>query len=181
MYRMAFRWTQNQADAEDVVQEVLTNLAGRLDEMESIENLKSWLIKVLYNKFVDRYRQQNRRLELPEIDFGLPTLSESGSQESLIDTFADCESTGPSNQAGLQMTLQKAVGILETSQRDVLLLHDAEGYSDSEIAEILDISKGTVKSRLHRARRKVKKFINRGTIPRSASCKAVKESKSHVL
>ncbi|MCI5107323.1 MAG: RNA polymerase sigma factor [Pseudomonadales bacterium] len=159
MYRMAFRWTNRQADAEEIVQETLIKLARRLEEMEKIENLRAWLIKILYHSFVDQYRRANRRLEMPEIDLRLPTIPESSAEDSLIQSFADRASMDPSRHVSLQMSLQKAIGQLDAYQRDVLLLHDAEGYSDSEIAEILDISKGTVKSRLHRTRKKMKELL----------------------
>ena len=63
----------------------------------------------------------------------------------------------------LQRDLVRAMEGLSDEQRDVILLHDAEGYSAAEVASILDISAGTVKSRLHRARAHLKNFLGEGT------------------
>jgi len=153
MYRMAYRWTQNHEDAEDLVQETLTKLVHRVDEMEGMEKLGSWLIKVLYRDFVDFYRKQTRTPGR--------TGSEWQADVSLLDEQA-LQNSGDEDfvkHLGKQRALVRALETLNDEQRDVILLHDAEGYTADEIAEILVISTGTVKSRLHRARGHLKKFL----------------------
>jgi RNA polymerase sigma-70 factor (ECF subfamily) len=63
----------------------------------------------------------------------------------------------------VQEALLKALPLLDEGQRDVILLHDMEGYTALEVSEILDINVGTVKSRLHRARNHLKKILSPGT------------------
>lgn len=159
MYRMAYRWTGNQQDAEDLVQEVLVKLTNRVEELNEVEKLRPWLIKILYHSFVDAYRKQARSLEIIEADL-LDSFQSPESEDSRRDSILDqAASPDPVTQLSQQRRLEYALNELEPDQRDVLLLHDAEGYTDSEIAEILGISKGTVKSRLHRAREKMKKIL----------------------
>ncbi|QEI13389.1 GMC oxidoreductase [Cellvibrio japonicus] len=58
LYRMAYRWTGTQDRAEDLVQDVLVRLASRVEEMEAVEQLRPWLVRILYNRYVDDYRRQ---------------------------------------------------------------------------------------------------------------------------
>ncbi|MEX1033784.1 MAG: RNA polymerase sigma factor [Cellvibrionaceae bacterium] len=147
MYRMAYRWTQNRDEAEDLVQDVLTRLVTRLDELTRVEKLTPWLITVLYRRYVDLYR---RRMNSP-VDHDSDWRSDLGLfHEQMVDTKDNFE------QLDLQRTLSRAMETLDGNQRDVVLLHDVEGYSAVDVADILDISVGTVKSRLHRARNKLK-------------------------
>lgn len=60
LYQLAYRFCNNQADAEDLVQDVVVKLLPRTGEMARIEKLRPWLAKVLYRQFVDRYRQNER-------------------------------------------------------------------------------------------------------------------------
>ncbi len=58
MYRMAYHWTRSQEDAEDLVQDVLIRLADKVDDMLGVENLRPWLVKVVYRRFVDLHRRE---------------------------------------------------------------------------------------------------------------------------
>lgn len=161
MYRMAYRWTQNPAEAEDLVQDVLTHLFPRLEELAAVEKLGPWLVKVLYRRYVDLYR---RRASSP--------IDESASWDSDDTIFRErmLDEGDSYRQLGLQRALNRALAELDDGWRDVVLLHDVEGYTALEIAEILEINVGTVKSRLHRARKKLKTALQPGTIESSYAC-----------
>lgn len=146
MYRMAYRWTQNRHEAEDLVQDVMTRLVTRLDELTRVEKLKPWLIKILYRRYVDLYR---RRMNSP-VDHDYDWRSDEDVFEQQAVAPDDYE------RLDLQRTLNQAMETLDDHQRDVVLLHDVEGHSALDVAEILEINVGTVKSRLHRARTKLK-------------------------
>lgn len=162
MYRMAYRWTQCRHDAEDLVQDVLVRLTARRNELRHVEQLRPWLIKVLYRRYVDLYRRQQcsplvpeSELEQQAFDNPIPVLTERIDIPQRID---------------LQQTLLAALATLDDEQRDTLLLHDVEGYTALEVAEILEINVGTVKSRVHRARNHLKKLLASGTFSDPASC-----------
>lgn len=149
MYRMAYRWTRSQEDAEDLVQDVLIKLAGRVEEMLAVEQLRPWLIKVLYRRFVDVYRREQ----------GSPIvqLDRDDASGNLLDqAAADDNAEGRLEQ---QQILAGALDTLDDDQRDVILLYAVEGYTALEIAEILQVNVGTVKSRLQRARDRLKKVL----------------------
>lgn len=149
LYRFAFRLTGQQQDAEDLVQDVVLKLYPRLDELEVIEQLRPWLNRVLYRHFIDDVRRKGRQTVRP-----LSEVVESEHQSSFIDSFAS-EDIGP--EAHLEArrvgpALDKVLAALDPDQRTLIMLHDVDGWRQEDIAEILDIPVGTVKSRLHRCR-----------------------------
>ncbi|WP_323845840.1 sigma-70 family RNA polymerase sigma factor [Microbulbifer magnicolonia] len=151
LYRMAHRWTMDPLEAEDLVQDILTTLLPRTAELEAVDCLGPWLIKVLYRRYIDRYRRRRRCL-----------IEQSVSREP--EFFLQAADSGDLQQLELRQALCHALNALDDVRRDTLLLHDVEGYTASEVAEIMDINVGTVKSRLHRARLQLKKILLQGTI-----------------
>lgn len=152
MYRMAYRWTRSQEDAEDLVQDVLIKLAHRVEEMLAVEQLRPWLIKVLYRRFVDLYRRE-RTSPIVQLN------QDDGASGLLDQAAAHDDAEGALEQ---RQVLAEALDTLDDDQRNVILLYAVEGYTALEIAEILDINVGTVKSRLQRARDRLKKILQAG-------------------
>lgn len=161
MYRMAYRWTQNQSEAEELVQDVLARLFPRLEELVALDKPGPWLVKVLYHRYVDLYR---RRLNSPVDDSVSWSSDDAFFQGHLLDE------RNHFHQLELKRALNRALEELDDGWRDVVLLHDVEGYSALEVAEILEINVGTVKSRLHRARKKLKAALQLGTIEGCHAC-----------
>lgn len=153
MYRLGYRLTGNREDAEDLVQDVLLKLFPKLEEMKAIEKLSPWLSRVLYRQFVDKYRQQQRQaLNLVDDDIEEEQLAERESR------------SGPEDVANSELTLgmlSQAIDRLNEDQRQLILLHDVEGYSLPELREILDVPLGTLKSRLNRARGQLRESIKK--------------------
>ena len=161
LYRLAYRLTTNTADAEDLVQDVLVKLFSRQDELTSIRDLAPWLGRVLYNQFIDDVRRYGRQpLKLVNTDRDVDEVTAQG---------ADPESATAHANASAQ--LLKALEKLSEDHRVVLVLHDVEGYTIKEIEEITGISQGTLKSRLHRARQRLRDLLKKdGTFFTTASC-----------
>lgn len=153
LYQLAFRFCNNQADAEDLVQDVVLKLLPRSNEMSQIEKIRPWLAKVLYRLFIDHYRQQNRS-----------PLSLVPDGENLLSEQPDPSGETPETLAedGLnQKRLMKALQTLNEDQRAVVLLHDVEGYTLVELESILDSPQGTLKSRLNRARTYLREYLQK--------------------
>jgi RNA polymerase sigma-70 factor (ECF subfamily) len=150
LYRMAYRLTGTHADAEDLIQELFIKLYPKVDEMAQVERLKSWLARVLYNLFVDRKRQKDRSpLQLVEDEQWL---------EQQVDSAA-----GPATELQQEQTAQHLETLLETlkpEQRQLILLHDVEGYTLTELESILGTPIGTLKSRLHRTRANLREKLS---------------------
>jgi len=157
LYRLAYRFTGQVADAEDLLQDVLVKLYQRRDELSSIEDLGPWLSRVLYNQFVDRQRYYARqRLRL---------VGGSGQGEAAradpIGNLA-CPAPGPAAAAEQEFDitqLSHGLEALSLEHRTVLLMHDAEGYKLEEIHRITGVPVGTLKSRLHRARGRLREVL----------------------
>lgn len=149
MYRFAYRLCGTRDDAEELVQLFLTRLYPKLDEIEQIDRLGPWLRRGLYNLYVDSYRRQVRENTLFDAD-------------ELIDSATDSTDTtllGASNFE-LAARIEVALSRLNPDQRLVVLLHDSEGHTLEELSETLQVPLGTLKSRLNRARKELKKSLS---------------------
>ena len=155
LYRLAFRFTGSREDAEDLVQDLLVKLYPRRDELARVERLRPWLTRVLYRQFVDQNRKRGR---LRLLDPAGPD-GEEGS-----DPFDRMASEAPDPETETSATLARkrletALEQLSRDQRAVVALHDMEGYTLVELAETLEVPTGTLKSRLHRARARLRALL----------------------
>ena len=152
LYRLALRLAGNKADAEDLFQDVLVKAFARLDELLHIDHPGSWLSRVLYNHFVDNHRRFTRQRMVLVEEGQLP----GNSLDSL-------PGEGTPEQLGRRLDditlLEKALAKLSDEHRLVVLLHDVEGYKLEEIRELTGDPLGTVKSRLHRARARLRELL----------------------
>lgn len=156
LYKVAMRFTGGSvADSEDLVQELLIKLYSKQEQLAGIEKLRPWLVKVLYRTFIDHVRRQNRSpLHL--------VVKPVGDGVDVVDTLAS-EAVGPCDHLTAHDTssqLMAAVQSLKEEHRTVCILHDMEGYTLVELEEILDTPLGTLKSRLHRARMRLRKILS---------------------
>ena len=150
LYRFAYRLCQNTDDAEELVQLLLTRLFHKLEELEQIESLRPWLMRSLYNLYVDSYRKQQRMLRV---------ISPDEVPENAVSVESTPYEIAESTDS--QQVILTAMRQLNDDQRMVLMLHDAEGYTLPELADILQTPIGTLKSRLHRGRSQVKEMTEK--------------------
>jgi len=157
LYHQAWRLCGNKADAEDLIQDLLIKLYPRMDEMAGIDKLRPWLARILYRQFIDFKRRQARSPLYLAVD------NSTEDSDQPLDEQA-CSGPDPAQSLELsidQQHLLQAVNQLSDEHRLVLTLHDMEGYSLPELSEIIDCPLGTLKSRLHRARAKLRTALNR--------------------
>lgn len=138
--RLSIRLTGNVDDAEDLLQDLLLRLQPRMDEVAALDQPRPWLARVLYRMFVDQWR---RRRSAPDRDDASDVDDQPGIEDAPDAAF---------ERALTRERLQDALDRLPDFQREVVLLHDVEGYTLTEIATITRTPTGTLKSRLHRAR-----------------------------
>ena len=155
LYRVAFRFTGSREEAEDLVQDLLVKLLPRADELAAVEQLRPWLTRVLYRQFVDRHRQQKRRRLRAVAEE--ETTTEGDPLDRLPGDAPDPEAATESRLD--QARLQRALNRLSDDHRAVLALHDMEGYTLVELETLLEVPTGTLKSRLHRARARLRELL----------------------
>jgi len=157
LYRLAFRLAGNKAEAEDLFQDVLTKIYVRLDDLISIEEPGAWLSRVMYNHFIDNRRKYARQRLVMVEEGGLP----GNTVESLP---GDASPERDAERGDNIIRLEAALAELSDDHRLVVLLHDSEGYKLEEIQSITGDPVGTIKSRLHRARARLRDLLtNDGT------------------
>ncbi len=165
LYRSALRMTRNPADAEDLVQETYLKAFRFHDHFEPGTNIRAWLFKILVNSFINRYRKTAK--EPPMFSFEEPTVHDEAEARWFVERVGEGEGVNPVT-VPVEEILTKtsevlrefvgdevkgAVESLPVDFRMVVLLSDLEGFSYQEIAEILGLNLGTVKSRLFRGRK----------------------------
>ena len=152
LYRLAWRLAGSKAEAEDLFQELLIKAYGKIDDLATIEQPGPWLCRVMYNLFIDEQRRFTRQ-RMRMVDDG--QLGTEG-----IEAFAGNQDPVADNEQDQQFQrLDKALSRLSDDHRIVVLLHDAEGYKLNEIQELTGNPVGTIKSRLHRARARLREIL----------------------
>jgi RNA polymerase sigma factor (sigma-70 family) len=145
VYRLAYRLTGNRADAEDLTQEVFIRVFRSLDSYTP-GTFEGWLHRITTNLFLDQARRRSRvRLDsLGDSASLLPAETGPGSPERGFEHL------------NLDLDVQAALDALPAGHRAAVVLCDIEGLSYEEIAVTLGIKTGTVRSRIHRARARLR-------------------------
>jgi RNA polymerase sigma-70 factor (ECF subfamily) len=146
LYNFALRLTKRPPDADDLVQETYLRAFRFSHRFEPGTHLRAWLFQILRNTFLTFYRRETHQPVLLDRDLeeGLEEPAGSGVLDPTVVTMLD---------------LERALAELPEEFRSVLLLADLEGLALQEIGQIMDTPIGTVKSRLFRARRMVRRRL----------------------
>lgn len=156
LYNFAYHLTYNEEDSNDLVQETYMKAYRFIDSYEQGTNAKAWLFKILKNAFINEYRKKAK--QPIKVDY-----------EDVV-AYQDLEDARPGGTVDLRQEIfqgmigdevTRAINSLPVDFRTVILLCDIEGFTYEEIAKIIDIPIGTVRSRLHRAREMMKVMLSR--------------------
>jgi RNA polymerase sigma-70 factor (ECF subfamily) len=166
VYRLAYGITHNDADAEEVVQDVFVSLFRKIDAFEGRAALGTWIYRIAVNTALIKRRGKRVELEVLLEDH-LPTFREDGHREGdrallLADWSETPEEELLSNES--RCAVRRLIAGLPDHYRVVLLLRDLEELSNEETAEILNDSVASVKSRLHRARMALREQVTRSLV-----------------
>ena len=149
-YRLAFSLVKDESVAQDVVQEAFLNTYRKLETYAGEARFGSWIYRVVVNAALMRLRKEGRRSEIGIDDVGPSVTDEEGtfSQPPSWRTQAD----EAAENLELRQQILTAIDDLKPKYQATFLLREVEGLSVREIADVLELSEGAVKSRLHRAR-----------------------------
>ena len=150
---VASRLTRNTADAQDLVQDTLLKAMRARDQFETGTNMRAWLLRILTNTFINRYRRgglERSVLDGPDAD----PLADGWISASTMESMRDPESQAM--RPMLEQEINRILNELPEEFRLAVVLSDVEELSYKEIADIMGCPIGTVMSRLHRGRRLLK-------------------------
>ncbi|NLL76288.1 MAG: RNA polymerase sigma factor [Clostridiales bacterium] len=146
LLRMAYLVCGNMDDAEDIVQETFVKCYLHIGELKKAEGFKSWLFQILYRT---AYRQTKRRgREIPNEDIGMQAEATDGITS--LDRIVRTET---------EKMVYNAVQGLDVKHRAAIVMYYYNEMSAKEIAKVLECTQGTVKSRLHNAKKKLKESL----------------------
>lgn len=148
LYNFAIKMTRNSDDASDLLQETYLKAYRFWDKLEKGTNCKAWMFRIIRNTFINDYRKKAK--EPAKIDYNeIENLYEKIKPSSLTSYYLNSDSYDNL----IDDEISKAISSLPEDFRMVIVMCDIEGYSYEEIADFVDIPVGTVRSRLHRARK----------------------------
>ncbi|MCX6151620.1 MAG: sigma-70 family RNA polymerase sigma factor [Ignavibacteriales bacterium] len=148
LYNFALRMTGDADDADDLVQETYLKAFRFFDKFEKGTNAKAWLFRILKNSYINDYRKLKKepnKVDYDDIENFYENIKSTDvkSNHMVDDVFNNL----------LDDQISSAISSLPEDFRTVIILSDIEGFSYEEIADFVDCPVGTVRSRLHRARK----------------------------
>lgn len=149
IYHLAYSLTHNAQAADDLAQEVFIKAYFALDQFREKSEFGTWIYRIAVNHCRDFLRKRNRLIQIPFENI-------SGKISARDDTFLE---EREEEETKRRQMLHTAIQTLPDKYRVILSLRDIQDFPYGEIAKILDISPGTVDSRLHRARKMLRKKL----------------------
>src|SRR5580704_923337 len=155
VYGLCYRFTGSGSEAQDLTQEVFLRIFRTIRTFRSAEgSFNTWLARVTRNLLIDNYRRTRQERITDSIEGQLPMLEEAGSSAAVRP---DQQIAGREASEILQATLQK----LSPDLREADILRDLQEMEYREIAEVLRIPEGTVKSRINRGRAELARHLRK--------------------
>lgn len=146
-YSLALRMTGSQTEAEDLTQEVFIQLFRKIGSFRGDSAFSTWLHRLTVNQVLMHFRRRSVKNEKVSDDGEMPEQTVAGTANPNRMPVVD------------RIALKNAIGELPKGYRSVFILHDVEGYEHEEVARLLNISVGTSKSQLHKARLKLRGLL----------------------
>jgi len=159
IFALLYRITEDAEEAGDLTQETFLNALKAIKNFRGEADLKTWLFRIAINESHNRFRWWKRRQKEKTISLDAPF---GESDTTLGETFSSASRNPEENvlQKEREQALAKALSELPEIFREAIILCDIEGLSYDEIAEVLQINIGTVKSRIARGRDELRKKLS---------------------
>jgi RNA polymerase sigma-70 factor (ECF subfamily) len=158
VYGLCYRFTGRDSEAQDLTQEVFLRVFRALESFRSTEgSFPTWLARLTRNLLIDHYRRTRNERVTDSIEEQLPRIEEGVSGQTAHSARPDSALAGRE----ASQLLQNALARLSPDLRETIILRDLQDREYREIAGILSIPEGTVKSRLNRGRAELARLIKR--------------------
>jgi len=158
VYNHCMRMVGDEVESDDLTQEVFIKVFRKIHNYEHTYSFYTWLYRITVNCCIDYLRRKKRQIQGVSLSgSGLDDGMDSGREQDIPDS-SFVPDTALLNQE-LDGVLQNAIGQLSEKLRAIIILKEVEGFSYEEIADVLGCSRGTVKSRLFRARERLKELL----------------------
>src|SRR5262245_32323512 len=158
IYHVAYRMLGDSNEASDVVQEIFLKVFRNVRGFRGDSSLKTWIFRIALSEILNRLRWWKRRYRYSTVSLD-DTKNGNSNAVQVSDSNPTPHQLLESKEE--EVEIQRALGRLSKDHRSIVVLRDIEGFSYNEIADVLGISIGTVKSRLARARNDLKKSLIR--------------------
>ncbi|MFW5966603.1 MAG: RNA polymerase sigma factor [Persicimonas sp.] len=152
VYSICYGMLKNEHDSLDVSQEVFIKVFKYLENFNQNSSFYTWLYRITVNKCIDYIRKQKRRSEV-DYDDTIGRTEEVEGDQNIMPSTLGVQPGRAYERKELRSKMLEALDTLSEKHRTILILREVEGLSYEEMADVLDISKGTVMSRLYHARR----------------------------
>src|SRR4029077_13651010 len=153
LYRQARRMSRNHADAEDLLQETMMRAYAGFESFRSGSNVKAWVFRILTNTYINGYRRERRQPVQCSTDqvteqslaaaYARSTPGQRSAEDHVLDSLPDKD-------------IEAVMQTLPPQFREVVYYVDVEGFRYQEIAAMMKTPRGTVMSRLHRGRQRLR-------------------------
>jgi len=151
VYALCLRMLGDPTQAEDLTQDVFVNLFNKIGSFRGESAFTTWLHRMTVNQVLMFFRKASTRSELTTDEGETPVQIVRGTENPNAMPVVD------------RIALERAIAQLPPGYRTVFILHDVEGHDHDEIARILEVSEGTSKSQLHKARLKLRTLLRQQT------------------
>ncbi|MBU2915104.1 MULTISPECIES: sigma-70 family RNA polymerase sigma factor [Reichenbachiella] len=155
LYNFAYKLTYDEDDAKDLVQDTYMKAHRFINSFQKGTNAKAWLFRILKNSFINEYRKKSKQPSKVDYQEVEGYYNSEGTDKPSVTT--DLRVDTVKNMMGDEIT--NALNSLDVDFKTVIILCDLEGFTYDEMAKILDIPIGTVRSRIHRARNLLKEKL----------------------
>jgi len=152
--RLAYHYLHNWEDARDITQDAFVKVYLKAGSFDSMQKFKPWFFRILVNQCINVL---NRKKKIKF--FSLFQQIGQDNNGFLVDQLTGEEASSTDFQT--RQMVWNALAKLTNSHRDVLILHEMQGFKEHEISEIMRCSVGTVKSRLYYAKEKMRKYLSK--------------------
>lgn len=152
VYALCLRMLGDPTLAEDLTQDVFINLFNKIGSFRGESQFTTWLHRMTVNQVLMYFRKRSTRSELVTNEGETPVQIVRGTENPNAMPVID------------RISMERAIAELPRGYRTIFILHDVEGYGHDEIARMLEISEGTSKSQLHKARLKLRGLIRQQSV-----------------